>query len=435
MNTTISLVDDAASGHAVEAARLLVVEANEAIGKLLCKHLELAFNLPVDLAGTMAECRQFLVEHTADYKLAVADLNLPDADTGAAVDVLCAAEVAVIVLAGDISEATYQRIAFLPIADFVLKTTAGVSQIVERSVRRVLRNFDRHVLLIDESESFAEYLAGLLRNQRLRVSTASTMADALELLRQHQDICLAISESAIAKSDGVLFCAQLRDRRPVGSFGIIGITADIDPFVGVRFLKAGADDILRKPFLTEEFASRVNSCLDHLDVVNQVRNQANRDFLTGLYNRRYLFDAGSGLFENARRENLHMAVAMIDIDHFKRVNDTYGHDVGDQVLIALAKLLTASFRATDLIARLGGEEFCIVTVNAADPPALMDRFRQRVEALRLPLESAPDAALQFTISIGLSTPLGDTLEAMIKHADEALYQAKKGGRNRVVVSG
>ena len=106
-----------------------------------------------------------------------------------------------------------------------------------------------------------------------------------------------------------------------------------------------------------------------------MRNLANRDYLTGLYNRRYLFEAGHGLFENARRDNLDLAVAVIDIDHFKRINDIYGHDVGDVALIAMAKVLAASFRTTDLVARLGGEEFCVLAVNPQAALVLMERLR------------------------------------------------------------
>lgn len=408
--------------------RLLMVCAPGAadVYNFLCQQ----FALPVDWAVTLEQAQQLLAQHAACYQVAVVDLIMAEGAEGSAVDLVVAADVAAVVLTESMTEATYQRIAFRPIADFVDMSQPGALSAVERIVRRTLRNVERHVLLVDGSEGFALYQTSLLRNQRLQVSTANGALQALEILRTSPEISLAIVDHELADGDGVSLTADLRGRHAVGSFAILGVSGADDPFVAVRFLKSGADDILRKPYLVEEYASRVNGLLDHLDTITQVRNQANRDYMTGLYNRRYLFEAGAGLFENARRENLSLAVAVIDIDYFKRINDTYGHNIGDMALIAVAKALSANFRVTDLVARIGGEEFCVLVVNPQDPVLLMERLRARIEALELPVPNQ-EALLRMTVSIGLCVPLGQNLMAMITSADEALYRAKQGGRNRL----
>ena len=419
-----------ADEHACPGPRLLVLCADMELSAALAETLAASFTVPVDCAPDCTRAAQLLALYGVCYPVAVVALELPDATEGEAIDLVTRAGIAAIALVDTMDESVYQRIAFRPIVDYVDVTQPGAVLMIERVVRRTLRNAQRHVLLVDGSDSFAEYQAGLLRDQRLTVTVANDTVSALDAMRSAPAICLIIIDNVLADGDGVAFCAELRGRRETGSFAILGISGAQDPFVAVRFLKAGADDILRKPFLVEEFASRVNGCLDRLDTVTQVRNQANRDYLTGLYNRRYLFEAGNGLFENARRENLDLAVAVIDIDHFKRINDTYGHDVGDVALIAMAKVLAASFRTTDLVARIGGEEFCVLTINPKDAVMLMERLRARVEAIEIPIPGSHEL-LRLTVSVGLCTPLGQNLAAMIKSADEALYRAKQSGRNRV----
>jgi diguanylate cyclase (GGDEF)-like protein len=121
---------------------------------------------------------------------------------------------------------------------------------------------------------------------------------------------------------------------------------------------------------------------------------------------------------------------MIDIDFFKRINDTYGHDVGDMAIVAVAQAVSKSFRTTDIVARMGGEEFCVVAVNNDAPVETMNRIRQFIERMPIPLNDKE--AINLTVSIGITTTLCNTLDEMINHADEALYKAKQGGRNQVI---
>lgn len=161
----------------------------------------------------------------------------------------------------------------------------------------------------------------------------------------------------------------------------------------------------------------------------KLQELASKDPLTGLYNRRYFFETGENIFQNAKRGNLSIAVAMFDIDHFKRINDAHGHTIGDFVLKAVADILTRNLRKADLLARFGGEEFCLLLHcrEQEDSYTVIDKIRLLVEQNPILVNDAP---LAVTISAGLTTRLEDSLETMIRHADEMLYRAKEGGRDR-----
>jgi diguanylate cyclase (GGDEF) domain len=176
--------------------------------------------------------------------------------------------------------------------------------------------------------------------------------------------------------------------------------------------------------------------------LEQLRAAALTDPMTGAANRARLFGEGPRLMEAALRGGNPVSVLMLDLDHFKRVNDTHGHAAGDAVLKAFAALLQSTLRKSDLFARFGGEEFVVLAPNAgrASVLELAERIRAAVERLRVPVEGA---SLEFTVSIGAATfepapgaarPTGDPLEALLARADEALYTAKAAGRNRVAAA-
>lgn len=177
-----------------------------------------------------------------------------------------------------------------------------------------------------------------------------------------------------------------------------------------------------------------------LDVmkVSALERDASTDPLTGVFNRRYLDRRLADEFAAARRYDLPLAVLMLDIDHFKQVNDTYGHPAGDQVLVELAREVFRQLRETDVFARYGGEEFIIVAPHTVLPDAmtLAQRVRRNVEqhVFRVPDQGGEASRLHLTISIGVAAlgPGCDDKEALIRHADANLLAAKEAGRNRVV---
>lgn len=157
------------------------------------------------------------------------------------------------------------------------------------------------------------------------------------------------------------------------------------------------------------------------------------DFLTGLYNRRHLLRLGLTLLTNAQRNHIPFIVAMLDIDYFKRINDSYGHDGGDIVLQAVSSLLNTHFRRyTDVVARYGGEEFCVLVTNVNKTEAfhLFDKFRIALENHIIALNND---SIKITVSIGISSTVVNNLDEMIARADKLLYQAKQAGRNCIMI--
>jgi diguanylate cyclase (GGDEF)-like protein len=161
----------------------------------------------------------------------------------------------------------------------------------------------------------------------------------------------------------------------------------------------------------------------------KIEEIANRDFLTGLNNRRGFYDLAEPLFQNAKRGNLSVAVAMFDIDHFKRINDSYGHDAGDFVIKSIADVLARNLRKADILARFGGEEFCLLMHyrTCDDAYTVVDKLRLLVERQAFLYEGKK---IPVTISAGVTGKIEETLDLMIRRADETLYRAKQGGRNR-----
>jgi len=168
----------------------------------------------------------------------------------------------------------------------------------------------------------------------------------------------------------------------------------------------------------------------------ELKELSNRDPMTNLYNRRYLTEVSTELFLLSKRNSSSLCVLMIDIDKFKLINDSYGHDIGDDVIKLLANTLTKSLRETDIVARLGGEEFVIIlpetNIKSAEKKA--EELRQIVEDLTYNIDSSKKR--EFTISIGVSdyNKLDTSFDSLLKKADKALYEAKERGRNRVVLS-
>jgi diguanylate cyclase (GGDEF)-like protein len=189
--------------------------------------------------------------------------------------------------------------------------------------------------------------------------------------------------------------------------------------------------------LLESYLSGAASALSNLRLLDRMKQQANIDMLTGLYNRRFLEDYTRKLFAIARRRDQPVALIMMDLDHFKSFNDLYGHEVGDRILRHFAKTVTTCMRETNLAARYGGEEFVVILpdTDAKSCTLVAERVRKAVMTMVVP--SNTDKPLpQLTVSMGVAVfPLhGQTLEEVIQSSDKALYQSKHNGRNRVSVA-
>jgi diguanylate cyclase (GGDEF)-like protein len=289
---------------------------------------------------------------------------------------------------------------------------------------------------VDDSRLYRTSIAELLYVQKYRVITAKNGPEAIKTLNKYPEIKLIIADYNMPEMDGCQLCRNIRTNFSRETLAIIGISSESDKSIGARFIKSGANDfIVKQSFLVEEFYSRVNHCIESIDLYRQIKEAAIKDFLTGLYNRRYFFDNGEALFASFRCGQISLACAMIDIDFFKKVNDTYGHDVGDLVIKQVATLLQERMRATDIVARFGGEEFCILAVNMGldEVAKIFDDIRQHIEKTTVSVGDR-QKQLHVTVSIGVCTEKTESLRQMIERADDFLYMAKESGRNCIRIT-
>jgi two-component system, cell cycle response regulator len=297
------------------------------------------------------------------------------------------------------------------------------------------------VLVIDDSATIREQVVRTLKGVSL-FDCYLEARDGLEgfktLIDSKAD--LVICDVDMPRMDGFKFL-QLVDSRPeLLGVPIIMLTGMMDFNSKIKGLEQGASDYLTKPFDAGELVARVKvqlkikSLQDELKKANELlKKLTNIDHLTNLFNRRYLSEILDGEFFRARRNKEQLSLIILDIDYFKKVNDSYGHQNGDVVLAAVASLSQRQLRAYDSAARYGGEEFVLVIpgTNLAGAFLVAERLRQAVLEFSFP---APMEDLTVTISLGVSTypsSLVDSVDSLFRQADEALYRAKQNGRNRV----
>lgn len=412
------------------AYRVLVIDDSRSILGMLSARLEELDGVTTEGGGSLADARALLQHDPLRFSLAVLDLNLPDAPDGEVVDYVQSLGIPVIVLTGTIDKGTRKSMFDKQVVDYEVKQQGvGIENVVSLVTR--LRFYrDSSILVVDDSRSFRAYLEALLTRHGYRVITAADGLEALAILADDPRIVMVITDYTMPEMDGAALVREMRRKRKREELAIIGISGGSSGAVTVPLLKNGASDFIPKPFEVEELYSRVDQNLDMIRYIREAREAANRDFLTKLYNRRYFYEMAEKMYANAKRGNLMLATAMVDADHFKRINDTYGHDVGDQVLVKMASAIQQAMRESDLLARFGGEEFvCVVVVSEpAEARMAFERIRKVIGDLVI---NADADVIRVTASIGVSTELGDSLDDMLNEADRLLYIAKQSGRNRV----
>lgn len=422
-------------GHDTTPQRVLLVEDSRSLNRYLAESIRETAGVEVVGVGSLREAAAQLEAHRAAFFVGVLDLHLPDAPDGEIVDLAVKHDLPTIVLTGSFSEAMRERILAKPhVIDYILKTNSSEITHIADLVRRIYRNQNIRILIVDDSRSFRLYLRTLLAAHRYQIIEASDGEAALDKLREPLDIHLMLTDFHMPGMDGEALVAETRKGFDRSTLGIIGISDQNAPITSVKLLKAGANDFIAKPFLTEEFYCRITQNVETLEFIQVMRDSAVRDFLTQLHNRRYLFDVGQRAYERAKLQRSGFAAAMIDVDHFKRINDTHGHLIGDRVLQHIAAVIAANIHPDDVLARYGGEEFCLLlhgTRASQQLDAELERIRAAIEALDIPNGTEK---LRVTASLGATLNPSHSLAAMLDIADAALYLAKTQGRNRVWIS-
>jgi len=415
------------------AQRVLIVENSRSYAGLLAEVLEQRLQLPIARARSLAEAEAALAAHP-DLFLVLSGLVLPDAAPSAVIERLSQTELPLVVVSGTYDEALRDRIIGRSVVDYVIKSAPGHFDYLVWLVQRLDRNRRIAALVVDDSPTARLLVAELLSSYGFRVLLAANGEDGLRALEQDPGIRLVITDHEMPGLTGVELSAKLRERYARDRLAIIGVSGAHRPELVAQFLKNGANDFLHKPFSREEFFCRVSQNIDNLDLIGTLQDLATKDFLTGLSNRRHFFERAEHYLAALRENQRRIAIAALDIDHFKKVNDNFGHDGGDLALKAVARALQAHARSEDVVARFGGEEFVVLTgdLDAGAAREHFEALRERIAALQVEL---PDGRrFSLTVSIGLCCPPAEGVEplhTLLNEADRLLYLAKAGGRNRV----
>jgi two-component system, cell cycle response regulator len=299
-----------------------------------------------------------------------------------------------------------------------------------------------NILIAEDDFTSRTLLSGVLKNMGHEVVETARGTDAWKILQNSDAPRLAVLDWMMPDMDGLEVVRQVRSLKTDRPPYLILLTARGEKSDIIVGLEAGADDYLAKPFDAGELRARVEvgrRMIEIQDALIQSReilaHQAAHDPLTGMLNRRAILDCLRKELARAGRHADILAVGMCDIDHFKPINDTYGHLTGDDVLCGLSKILINSLREYDFVGRLGGEEFLVITPLKAgvDCRQLFERLRTKIAESRIETRSGK---LSVTVSIGVAhAAAGSTVDTLLEAADHALYQAKDNGRNRVAQNG
>lgn len=407
--------------------RILIVEDTPTIARVQ-KHIALKAGYEVDIAESLTQTKELISKNS--YFCAVVDFILPDAPNGEAVPCTIAAEIPTIVMTGNIDKKTRDTVEKHPIIDYIIKENKQAYQYLEKQLLRLPRNENVKVLVVDDSLSTRQYICSLLTRHKYQTLQAEDGKQALVMLEASPDISVIITDNEMPNMNGDELCTEIRRLYDNDEKAIIGISGADSSDLSTLFLKNGANDYLHKPFNSEEFYCRLSQNVDMLTLLATIKNQANTDYLTKIPNRRYFFEEARKSLKKIELDEGNGALAMLDIDHFKAINDTYGHDAGDEVLKGLSICFSKYFKKY-LVARLGGEEFAVFFADTDKQEALkkLEGFRYFIEANS---QQFSKANIRFTISIGFSSGPVYQIDELLKQADLKLYDAKETGRNKII---
>jgi diguanylate cyclase (GGDEF)-like protein len=285
------------------------------------------------------------------------------------------------------------------------------------------------VLVVEDNRSNIDILLNLLEPYDVLVALDGSGALAL-LEDELPDVILL--DIVMPGMDGYEVCSRIKAQSRLQAIPILFMSARTDEQSLLKAFEVGGSDYVTKPFRARELLARVRTQVEYRRAMEKLRRMAVTDDLTGIHNRRAFFQAATRAFRQATERHEALSALMLDIDHFKGINDRFGHASGDEALKHFAGRVAAMLQPQDLFGRLGGEEFAVLIAgmdsDAVD--SLAQRLCEGIRAIRL---SGPAASLRMTVSIGVSSlhdGIGD-VDALLRDADEQLLLAKRDGRDRV----
>lgn len=411
--------------------KVLIAEDSQIVAKILMHIARQELSFDIVLATTFEQAKQLCDQHQDDIFAAIVDLNLPDAPNGEVVDYTLGNSIPTIVLTGSLDSQRREKLLSKGIVDYVAKEGRFSYQYAVHMVDRLYKNKSIKVMVVEDSKTTRNHVKSLLKRQQFQVLEAVDGIDAIKVLLDNPDIRLLITDYNMPHMDGFELVKNIRCKYEKFDLIIIGLSAATDESISARFIKKGTNDFLTKPFNPEEFYCRVNHNIESLDLIEKIRDSANRDYLTELYSRRYFFEKGEELHDQALASQQDLALALIDIDDFKKINDEYGPSNGDVILHQFSKTLDEALTRF-LVARSSSNEFYILMPGLSNHQALalIDKVRSLIASKNFSISHGGDLYLSF--SAGITNILSSRIYDQIDQAEHYLIRAKQAGKNIVI---
>ncbi len=290
---------------------------------------------------------------------------------------------------------------------------------------------NKTILVVDDTIANLDILVGLLSEYDV-IDTASGR-EALDIVEEEK-VDLILLDIMMPNIDGYEVCQKLKSNANTKDIPVVFITAKTDEESIERAYSAGGSDYVTKPFRPKELLARINRELQLKSYQEELKLLASTDPMTKLYNRRYFNEIAKNILEVERRNESELSLMILDIDKFKNINDTYGHNMGDEVIIFISDILRKNQRASDVICRYGGEEFVILLPETSLKNAVLvaEKIRKRIAVSMVGAGGEESFSVRVSIGVSQIDILNEhDIEAALKRADKALYEAKSFGRNRV----
>ncbi len=415
--------------------RILVCDDSDFVRKMIKRELESSYELEVFQDGV--EAYEFL-QNDSDFDFAIIDGEMPRMNGWELIKKIKQKpemeNLPVVILTASEDE-YFQNSAFDYGAFDYLKKPFKSGELYKYLNDFFKGDINRGVVLVVEDSKLQNHtISQQLKLKHLKPVSVYSGEEAIEVLLKGENVDTILLDLHLTGASGFQIAKALKKDSRFEYLPIIGITASSDKTkteVMEKAFLSGVDDFISKPYNLVEFYARIMANVNRGKLVKRLKEESELDYLTKLYNRRTLFKILEHLFSSSVRYKNELSFLMIDIDHFKVVNDTYGHFIGDEVLKEVAELINSSIRQADVAGRFGGEEFCVVMPHTGLENACVaaDKLRRAVESRTINIR---DLNINITISAGVtSLDFNEKIESFIKRADDALYKAKESGRNRV----
>lgn len=407
-------------------SKILVIEQSKSLAKLIAMKINYETGFEVDVAYDFNETKLFLAKE--NYFFVVLDMASDDTQI---LEHILKQNGRVLVLSQSIDKEFRKSIVEKNIIDYVKKSGLEDINYIIQTIKRLQQNRTHKVLVVEDSVVFRKTMQQILENMFFQVKTVAHGEEALALI--DDETSLVLTDYHMPVMDGLSLTKELRKTYSKNNLAIIVVSNNSDDETTALFLKNGANDYVKKPFSKEEFICRINNTIEALENIQQITNHSKRDFITGLYNRRYFFSEGGKYVEDALLNSKSFAVALVDIDDFRHINDTFGQDSGDKTIVNLADILRTSTSKDDIVARLDGDIFCMLLKDVAKASVLnlIKRIEDNIRTSSI--VSSDGREFGYSVSMGIITNPQDGLEEVLNEAEMLLYRAKQSGKNKIEI--